>query len=179
MVLDWLIIISQYLDNAHVANSLQKLRNKSLECTVASMWCGILAHSFPVSEGFVVTPEQKLGSGYADLVLENTQLVEATGKYINLKVFVLEMKRPSGEGSDKIWADAMAQLVEYMKGVRVDKKKQTRRFAAIGVGKYVRLYEWNFATQEGLQMHKEDYLHVEKEVKIVQEKLEYVRNNYL
>ena len=151
------------------------MRRHTLEGTVAGIWVNILQIIFPAREGYTTFPEFIVDEGSCDLLTQHSTLPGPPAQAFRVKFLITQCKRVNLEGHN--WQGQINQAERYWRGMPIA-YLNTRKFAIIAVGRYVRFYEWrhNLDQLTPIEDIGDLLFHIRRECLSVQNVLDYIKN---
>lgn len=144
------------------------------------VWNSILTWQFGIPNGYVTCPQDhhslQAGSrGFSDF--EVHRYVGNTRK----RFLVVQCKKPGGEFGGYTWNRARVQLERYLASIHRDPQSRPVVHGIVAIGQWLRFYEYDGTMHEmDCQPGKprEDQLNLVTDRIIVQDRLNYIRNNH-
>lgn len=138
--------LSKYCSINAIAQELDRIRESDPESTLYGVWNAILSFQFPLSEGYITSPQdehtaQSSEKGYFDLHTFHYRGDSSTAD----KFLIVQCKRAGYETRSSIWTEGVDQLSQYLSSTHGRRRPSDRSpvYGIVAVGKHMRVYRYD------------------------------------
>ncbi|KAH8690560.1 hypothetical protein BGW36DRAFT_411393 [Talaromyces proteolyticus] len=167
--------------------SIEGIRTDDTEGTVSGIWNAILGCQFSPTENYIIRPEEKNQSGFADLhTIQYKPQPNSTHRECHF--LITQCKRRSGKTQQSIWSTARDELAKYFRSSK-SRSHGHQMYGIVAVGRKVQFVEFDrksdslkdiqipIGTGRGAIQHVErgSKFWVDRECQKVQRFLDYIK----
>lgn len=129
---------------------IERVKPRDPESTIYGIWNSILSLQFPITQGYVIRPQDKHTdqagqNGFSDLHVFHYPGVATTAT----KFLIVQCKRMGDENKSSVWVEAVDQLDRYLYATHGRRRRADRSpvYGIACVGLKMRVYKYDDSSQ--------------------------------